>query len=304
MSSEMPLPTTIVAPTCSMGEKNVLKRYRRQVSSTRNFKRHVNTNVLRKRRLAAGVRCHDRFYKRLYAEAMCLGSQVYDWPGRSFAKIFGKVMVLDVFKQLTDFRLVFEVNLERRRPDCICMFKLPRDLWEVGCDGVCVILELKTCKFSRNLKTRSKHEQRLTGIKQLLDSKSLIGQIAPQGSDCIVICPMLVFVARRKLSVLHVMCLKKRHIVTDFHRLCSILATASDYKARITDTHKILKRHNTNTIHIQRRSGKASANVTDLRNHIACNKTATLSFSNNQERTGGTAMRNMANIIARLVQRP
>lgn len=233
MSSERALPTTAARPTCPARKKTARRRYNRRRSTSGRSSYRAAVNL--KRTLAAGVRCHARFYQKLYAESMHLRTQADDWTGRALSKILGKIMGFDVFKAATDFRLVFEVNLGRRKPDCICMIRCPRGLWEASCDGACVIIELKTCRFSNNLGTASKKEQRLTGTKQLLDSKLLIDYLAPVGSERIFICPLLVFVSRRKLNVLRVTCLRRNVVSTDFHRLATLITLASEYKIKQVD---------------------------------------------------------------------
>nr|AAG30063.1 UL24 [Meleagrid alphaherpesvirus 1] len=179
--------------------------------------------------LKAGVRGHNRFYKKLAAENFDQSS-AGNTVGRTLQKILSKILPSELLKGASAFRLAFEVDLGRRRPDCICMFTLSGGLLVEGCNNVCVIIELKTCRFYRNLKTASKNEQRATGTKQLLESKTLIERMAPKGSDHTIICPVLVFVARRGLVVIRSTPLKKKAICTDFHRLASMMYLRSEYR--------------------------------------------------------------------------
>lgn len=68
--------------------------------------------------------------------------------------------------EATRVTLICEVDLGPRRPDCICVFEFANDK-TLG--GVCVIIELKTCKYISSGDTASKREQRATGMKQDLD---------------------------------------------------------------------------------------------------------------------------------------
>ncbi|WP_420844348.1 hypothetical protein [Lamprobacter modestohalophilus] len=65
--------------------------------------------------------------------------------------------------EATRVTLICEVDLGPRRPDCICVFEFANDK-TLG--GVCVIIELKTCKYISSGDTASEREQRATGMKQ------------------------------------------------------------------------------------------------------------------------------------------
>uniref|UniRef100_A0AAU0K6S5 Protein UL24/UL76 n=1 Tax=Anatid alphaherpesvirus 2 TaxID=3080522 RepID=A0AAU0K6S5_9ALPH len=226
-------------------------RRRRDASSSKRRgvrgKMTVSAQLARKRRLAAGVRCHNKFYSALVRELTgggCAakrraaagrrarradGDAKKSGPARPLlSSILLKAVSPGELRSATDVRLLFEVNLGRRRPDCICMMKLKGG--DGNARGVCAILELKTCRFVRNMATASKIQQAKTGLRQLIESVGLVAANAPPGMDDVVVCPLLVFVSRRGLAVLRVTRLKTRHVRTDLRALGESLAAAAEYR--------------------------------------------------------------------------
>ncbi|MDN5143210.1 hypothetical protein QY485_25565, partial [Escherichia coli] len=82
--------------------------------------------------------------------------------GTLLTLLSGSLQGRSVF-EATRVTLICEVDLGPRRPDCICVFEFANDK-TLG--GVCVIIELKTCKYISSGDTASKREQRATGMKQ------------------------------------------------------------------------------------------------------------------------------------------
>lgn len=151
--------------------------------------------VERRRVLMAGVRSHTRFYKALAEEVREFHATKI--CGTLLTLLSGSLQGRSVF-EATRVTLICEVDLGPRRPDCICVFEFANDK-TLG--GVCVIIELKTCKYISSGDTASKREQRATGMKQLRHSLKLLQSLAPPGDKIVYLCPVLVFVAQRTLRV-------------------------------------------------------------------------------------------------------
>ncbi|QCT05814.1 UL24 [Suid alphaherpesvirus 1] len=135
-------------------------------------------------RFRAGIRCHNRFYERLRRDPSAYGESLFGLPRETLKK--------------ASLTLAFEVNLGVRRPDCVCVVRLG-----VG-PHLCFVIELKTCRFPRNLNTPSKRGQRHEGLCQLRDSARLLAAAVPPGGEEITLVPLLVFVAQRSMRVLDV----------------------------------------------------------------------------------------------------
>ncbi|AAQ73702.1 unknown [Psittacid alphaherpesvirus 1] len=169
----------------------------------RRAKTPVNKRTLVAARLLAGVRCHNRFYGALvssFETAYCMNHR-HGSDGLAatiIAEACGAVPVCSL-----NTTIMFEVNLGGRRPDCICVLDragvagAPRE-------SVCLIVELKTCRFSRSALTESKKNQYATGLRQLRDSAKIICDVAVPGADFVHIVPVLVFVAQRSMRIMDV----------------------------------------------------------------------------------------------------
>ncbi|UWL63377.1 nuclear protein UL24 [Bovine herpesvirus type 1.2] len=178
----------------------------------------------RRARLRAGIRCHSRFYEALACDARAaVGAQKLR---PRLAQLLGKFGAPEVFKQVVGVSLSFEVNLQSRRPDCVCLLRVA----EAGhARAVCLIVELKTCRFSTNMNTPSKMDQRLGGLRQLRDSARLVRDLAPPGPDPVVLAPVLVFVSQRGMRVLRVTRLPAQTIASNAARLEAIIAGLAEY---------------------------------------------------------------------------
>lgn len=77
--------------------------------------------------------------------------------GERLAPLFSELVPAETLKTALGVSLAFEVNLGQRRPDCVCTVQFGK-----GSDakGVCILIELKTCRFSKNMNTASKNLQR------------------------------------------------------------------------------------------------------------------------------------------------
>ncbi|BAP00703.1 nuclear protein UL24 [Pteropodid alphaherpesvirus 1] len=186
------------------------------------------TSVVDRRKiLRAGERSHTRFYAVLAKEV------------REFneTKICGRLLMM-MSKSLQGrsmfearrVSLICEVDLGARRPDCICIFEFSNP--DSG-GGVCIILELKTCRFISSGETASKREQRATGMHQLRDSLKLLQPLAPPGNQDIYLCPILVFIAQKTLRVSRVTRLVPLKIAGDISAMNRALASLSTYTVPI-----------------------------------------------------------------------
>ncbi|AID52728.1 nuclear protein UL24 [Falconid herpesvirus 1] len=219
--------------SCGGGGVGV-KRSGKAARPARRKTRVPSAATARARRLAAGVRGHNRFYRALLMDAMQMRSGARKGAGKLTVGVLRHVASPDALKSARELLLVFEVNLGRRRPDCICLIRNKAGDAGVdttqGSECACVILELKTCRFSSNMATESKIEQTRTGLRQIIESAKLVESVAPPGQDRVSIYPTLVFIARKGLRVLRVTNLKRRSIVADFTGLVSVLSRAAEYR--------------------------------------------------------------------------
>lgn len=177
----------------------------------------------RRARLRAGIRCHSRFYEALACDARAaVGAQKLR---PRLAQLLGKFGAPEVFKQVVGVSLSFEVNLQSRRPDCVCLLRVA----EAGhARAVCLIVELKTCRFSTNMNTPSKMDQRLGGCGSCATRPGLCA-ISPPGPDPVVLAPVLVFVSQRGMRVLRVTRLPAQTIASNAARLEAIIAGLAEY---------------------------------------------------------------------------
>lgn len=187
--------------------------------------RPARTSSLTERRrvLLAGVRSHTRFYKAFAREVREFNATRI--CGTLLTLMSGSLQGRSLF-EATRVTLICEVDLGPRRPDCICVFEFANDK-TLG--GVCVILELKTCKSISSGDTASKREQRTTGMKQLRHSLKLLQSLAPPGDKVVYLCPILVFVAQRTLRVSRVTRLVPQKISGNITAAVRMLQSLSTY---------------------------------------------------------------------------
>lgn len=171
----------------------------------------------------AGVRSHTRFYKALAEEVREFHATKI--CGTLLTLLSGSLQGRSVF-EATRVTLICEVDLGPRRPDCICVFEFANDK-TLG--GVCVIIELKTCKYISSGDTASKREQRATGMKQLRHSLKLLQSLAPPGDKIVYLCPVLVFVAQRTLRVSRVTRLVPQKVSGNITAVVRMLQSLSTY---------------------------------------------------------------------------
>ncbi|ALL26067.1 nuclear protein UL24 [Canid alphaherpesvirus 1] len=173
-------------------------------------------------RLCAGIRCHNRFYSVLTRDVK-LASQNGIYSDR-LSLLFGDLIPADILKRAGSVNLAFEVNLGQRRPDCVCTINLEHESM-----GLCILIELKTCRFSKNMNTASKTTQQRGGLKQLNDSVSLITKILPPGDGKVVLIPLLVFIAQRGMNILKVTSLPHKQLSSNIKTLAANLTKLAEY---------------------------------------------------------------------------
>ncbi|AII81691.1 ORF37 [Equid alphaherpesvirus 1] len=175
-------------------------------------------------RLRAGIRCHNRFYNAMVQDlASAKRNGVY---GERLAPLFSELVPAETLKTALGVSLAFEVNLGQRRPDCVCTVQFGK-----GSDakGVCILIELKTCRFSKNMNTASKNLQRKGGMRQLHDSCRLLARTLPPGSGEIVLAPVLVFVTQRGMRVLRVTRLSPQVVYSNAAVLSCTISRLAEY---------------------------------------------------------------------------
>ncbi|ASW27083.1 nuclear protein UL24 [Beluga whale alphaherpesvirus 1] len=176
------------------------------------------------RRLLAGTRCHNRFYRMLAADANA--ARRTGALSSRLTRVLGAGAPPSSGNPFADLSLHFEVNLGRRRPDCVGLFRAGD---AAGVQGVCVVVELKTCRYSGNMNTDSKRAQRASGLGQLRDSVALLRTASPVGVEAVSIAPVLVFVSQRGLGVLRVTRLPPQVVRTDVTRLRALIGSLAEY---------------------------------------------------------------------------
>ncbi|AAC59554.1 nuclear protein UL24 [Equid alphaherpesvirus 4] len=181
-------------------------------------------------RLRAGIRCHNRFYNAMVQDlASAKKNGVY---GARLAPLFSELVPAETLKTAMGVSLAFEVNLGQRRPDCVCTVQFGH-----GSDakGVCILIELKTCRFSKNMNTASKNLQRKGGMRQLHDSCRLLAKTLPPGSGEILLAPVLVFVAQRGMRVLRVTRLSPQVVYSNAAVLSCTISRLAEYSPPISE---------------------------------------------------------------------
>nr|AHM96072.1 nuclear protein UL24 [Papiine alphaherpesvirus 2] len=179
--------------------------------------------IERRRILLAGVRSHVRFYGALAREIREFNATRV--CGTLLALLNKSLQGRSVF-QATRVTLICEVDLGARRPDCLCVFEFAND---ATLGGVCVIIELKTCRFISSGETASKREQRATGLSQLRDSVKLVQALAAPGHRTIYLCPVLLFVSQKTLRVSRATRLMPQRITGDVVATVRTLQGLSTY---------------------------------------------------------------------------
>ncbi|QOD40242.1 nuclear protein [Macropodid alphaherpesvirus 2] len=195
--------------------------------------------ISRRRILRAGVRSHTRFY-RLFAEEVRKYNRTKT-VGRLFKVITGSVKTFSPDLP-THVRIIYEVDLKGRRPDCVCFCEFGTHAQAIG---ACFIIELKTCKFISRKESASKREQKLTGLSQLQDSLGLINALIPPGTNPLYLCPILVFVSQKTLKVFKVIRLPVRTTQGNIGGLAHTLQNLATYTVPSKPTpRKKHKQHN------------------------------------------------------------
>ncbi|AVT50756.1 nuclear protein UL24 [Cervid alphaherpesvirus 2] len=179
----------------------------------------------RRARLRAGIRCHSRFYEALARDVRAAAGAPR--PRQRLARLLGEFGAPAAFKRIVGVSVSFEVNLRSRRPDCVCLLRLAAE--GGAARAVCLIVELKTCRFAANMNTPSKLDQRSGGLRQLRDAARLVRDLAPPGPDQIMLAPVLVFVAQRGMRVLKVTRLPAQTIASNAPRLEAIIAGLAEH---------------------------------------------------------------------------
>ncbi|AMB17050.1 nuclear protein [Macropodid alphaherpesvirus 1] len=179
--------------------------------------------VGRRQVLRAGVRSHTRFYR-------VFNEEVRKYNRTKIAGKFLKVLTVSVKTFSPDppthVRVIYEVDLKGRRPDCICICEFGPN---TQIAGACFIVELKTCKFVSGTESASKREQKITGLAQLRDSLALIHTYIPPGTSPLYICPILVFVSQKTLKAFKVIRLPPKTIQGNVGGLARTLQGLSTY---------------------------------------------------------------------------
>ncbi|QFU14561.1 nuclear protein [Psittacid alphaherpesvirus 5] len=193
--------------------------------------------VSKQTRFNAGIRCHFRIYKSLL--------YILNNISRTFINIQRKAKsasykllscVLKCSPPITGARdkkrnivFLFEVNLDFRRPDCICIVGSGKSNAPISI----IIIELKTCRFSTNLHTDTKHRQRILGREQLRESVTLLRKLVPRGASVATVYTILAFVSQRGLSILSVQQRLRDVIETDFEVLVLTLRNRSEFYRQV-----------------------------------------------------------------------
>lgn len=183
-------------------------------------------------RLLAGVRCHNRFYGALVAS---FENAYYVGNNCSLAASLVSEACGQIPLRGLSATVMFEVNMGARRPDCVCLLTragpdriCSRGSADAG-KSVCLIVELKTCRFSRTLATETKKSQYDAGLRQLRDSAKMIDDLSVPGSDVLRIVPVLIFVAQRGMKIISVMRFKERTVLANVDLLRMRLSSLSAY---------------------------------------------------------------------------
>ncbi|ARS02918.1 nuclear protein UL24 [Macacine alphaherpesvirus 1] len=216
--------------------------------------RRTGDPIERRRILMAGVRSHVRFYGALAREIWEFNATRV--CGTLLALLNKSLQGRSIF-QAARVTLICEVDLGARRPDCLCVFEFAND---ATLGGVCVIIELKTCKFISSGDTASKREQRATGLSQLRDSVKLVQALAPPGHRTIYLCPVLLFVSQKTLRVSRVTRLLPQKITGDVAATVRTLQGLSTYAVPLESVAKRGGRSGSRRPRARRRArGKAAS---------------------------------------------
>ncbi|AAT07717.1 virion protein [Human alphaherpesvirus 3] len=185
----------------------------------------MSASRIRAKCFRLGQRCHTRFYDVLKKDIDNVRRGFADAFNPRLAKLLSPLSHVDV-QRAVRISMSFEVNLGRRRPDCVCIIQT-----ESSGAGktVCFIVELKSCRFSANIHTPTKYHQFCEGMRQLRDTMALIKETTPTGSDEIMVTPLLVFVSQRGLNLLQVTRLPPKVIHGNLVMLASHLENVAEY---------------------------------------------------------------------------
>ncbi|AAG27209.1 unknown [Cercopithecine alphaherpesvirus 9] len=181
------------------------------------------------KRFRQGQRCHGRFYSVLQSDVdnfkRC-NKQVFN---PKLPKIFKYISKMNV-TEIVNIYVIFEVNLGRRRPDCIILMETKI---ENNLKLICLIIELKSCRFTSNMNTITKKFQFFEGARQLTDSLSLIQETTPVGHNEILLQPMLIFISQKGLRIVRVTCFAAKHLRGNAVALSVTLIGLAEYRPRI-----------------------------------------------------------------------
>ncbi|AFR32466.1 nuclear protein UL24 [Leporid alphaherpesvirus 4] len=173
--------------------------------------------------LLAGMRSHVKFYKAFDDDVRAFNTSGMCGP---ILQLMERSLQGQSIFDAAQASLICEVNLGSRRPDCICVLDFSD---RAGLGGVCVIVELKTCRYVSATETARKREQRETGMSQLRDSVKLIRDLVAPGSRPIYLCPVLIFVTQKTLRVIRITRLAPRMVHGDVKNTVMTLKGLSTY---------------------------------------------------------------------------
>nr|AAU84528.1 UL24 [Fibropapilloma-associated turtle herpesvirus] len=187
---------------------------------------YTSSRAVKKRRLLAGVRCHERFYNLLTR-----GSQQINAgrPGAAAARPLVRALgtAVDCRREILKTGVICEIDLGPRRPDCVIYVRRASPV-----PHLLFLVELKSCLHTRDMATRTKALQRLEGLGQLRDARACLGRLTPPGPEPLLICPVLIFVAQKGLRILAVQRLPTVAASVHFDRLLRVLLGRSCYHVR------------------------------------------------------------------------
>nr|AAL03943.1 UL24 [Bovine alphaherpesvirus 2]QIC50114.1 non-glycosylated membrane-associated protein [Bovine alphaherpesvirus 2] len=180
-------------------------------------------SVNRRSILLAGMRSHVKFYKVFADEVRVFNSDRICGP---VLQMMERSLQGRSLFDATHVSLICEVDLGARRPDCICVLEFENDA-TIG--GVCVIVELKTCRYISGVETARKREQRATGLSQLRDSVRLLRGLVAPGDRQVYLCPILIFVAQETLRVSRITRLVSHKVPGHVGNTVMVLKSLSTY---------------------------------------------------------------------------
>lgn len=196
-----------------------------------------NSSYLRRNRLNAGIRCHNRFYQSM-ANAVHWLKGGFD--GRRLAHsqfkrlLFGIIETDKLLHDSASVTPLFEIELGFRRADFILLIDIPGEV------KICLLVELKTCASRANKNSSIRALQYKEGLAQLRDTSRYIKGSISNGSDHIVIHPVLLFLSQKDLKIISITRVGATSLRGSFRNLsCHLIAHSTvNIKPKATASYK------------------------------------------------------------------